>query len=111
MIAAAKADGKMDDAEMQKIMGHMAQGGMTSEENMLLMREMAANHDAAAIASGAKTPEQAAEVYLAALLVCDSQCAAEQQFLGKLSGALKLDAAFAQNLQNELLAMGNKQAA
>jgi uncharacterized membrane protein YebE (DUF533 family) len=111
MIAAAKADGKMDDSEMQKIMGHVEQGGMNAEEKMLLMREMAASHDAASIAQGAKTPEEAAEIYLAALLVCDSQCAAEQQFLGQLASALKLEPAFAKNLQNELLAMANQQAA
>lgn len=111
MIAAAKADGKMDDAEMQKIMGHVEQGGMTGEEKMLLMREMAITQNMETIAGGAKSAEEAAEIYLAALLVCDSQCAAEQQFLGQLAGALKLDPAFAQNLQNELLGMANKQAA
>jgi len=111
MIAAAKADGNMDDAEMQKIMGHVDQGGMSGEEKMLLMREMAASHDATSIASGAKTPEEGAEVYLAALLVCDSQCAAELQFLDKLAIALKLEPAFTQNLQNELLAMSKQQAA
>ena len=111
MIAAAKADGKMDDAEMQKIMGHVEQGGMSGDEKMLLMREMAASHDAASIAQGAKTPEEAAEIYLAALLVCDSQCVAEQQFLSALASALRLEPAFAQNLQNELLAMARAQAA
>jgi uncharacterized membrane protein YebE (DUF533 family) len=111
MIAAAKADGAMDDAEMQKIMGHVEQGGMSNDEKMLLMREMASAHDVATIASGAATPEEAAEIYLAALLVCDSQCAAEQQFLSRLAAALRLEPAFAQNLQRELLAMANPQAA
>ncbi|MDX2112997.1 MAG: DUF533 domain-containing protein [Alphaproteobacteria bacterium] len=111
MIAAAKADGKMDDAEMQKILSHTEQGGLSQDEKMLLMREMASTADTATIASGAKTPEEAAEVYLAALLVCDSQCAAEQQFLSALAGALKLDSGFTSALQQQLLAMGAQQAA
>jgi uncharacterized membrane protein YebE (DUF533 family) len=111
MIAAAKADGKMDDAEMKKIIGHLEKDGLTQEENMLLMREMAATNDIATIASGAKTPEEAAEIYLAALLVCDSQCTAEQQFLSGLASALKLDSSFTGALQHQLLAMNAQQAA
>jgi len=111
MIAAAKADGKMDDAEMQKILSHTEQGGLSQDEKMLLMREMASSADAATIASGAKTPEEAAEIYLAALLVCDSQCAAEQQFLSTLAAALKLDSGFTGALQQQLLAMNSQQAA
>jgi uncharacterized membrane protein YebE (DUF533 family) len=111
MIAAAKADGKMDDAEMQKILSHTEQGGLSQDEKMLLMREMASTADAATIASGAKTPEEAAEIYLAALLVCDSQCAAEQQFLSSLASALKLDSGFTSALQQQLLAMNSQQAA
>ncbi len=111
MIAAAKADGKMDDAEMQKILGHTEQDGLSQDEKMLLMREMATTADAATIASGAKTPEEAAEVYLAALLVCDSQCAAEQQFLSTLATALRLDSGFTSALQQQLLAMGAQRAA
>lgn len=111
MIAAAKADGKMDDAEMKKIMGQMDAGGLTADERLLLMRELAAEPDVTAIASAATTPEQAAEIYLAALLVCDSQCVAEQFFLSALAAALKLEPAFTQNLQQELLTMQANKAA
>jgi len=103
MIAAAKADGQMDDAETQKIMGQMEQGGLNANEKMLLMRELANTPTIATIASNVQTQEEAAQVYLAALLVCDSQCANEQKFLSELAANMKLDAAFATNLQQELL--------
>lgn len=111
MIGAAKADGKVDAAETQRILGHLEQNGVDSAEKSFLMTEMANVQDVQQIAAGTKTPEEAAEVYLAALLVCDSQCAAEQAYLSQLGAALKLDTAFTQALQAELLKSQAAQAA
>jgi len=102
MIGAAKADGKVDAEESQRIFGHLEAEGLDANEKMFLMQELAIAQDVNTIAAGAKTPEEGAEIYLAALLVCGSQCAAEQKYLGELATALKLDPAFAQALQNEL---------
>lgn len=71
---------------------------------MLLMQEMANTPDVNEIATHVKTQPEAAEVYLAALLVCDSQCVREQEYLS-LAGTLRLDPAFTAGLQQELLAM------
>jgi uncharacterized membrane protein YebE (DUF533 family) len=111
MVSAAKADEKMDDAEMKKIIDNIEATGISSEEKSILMREFANNHDASTIAQGVKKPEEAAEVYLAALLVCDSQCENEKIFLNKLATSLNLDSNFTNSLQNELLAINAKQAA
>lgn len=111
MVSAAKADEKMDDAEMKKIIDNIEATGISSEEKSILMREFANNHDVSVIAQGVKKPEEAAEVYLAALLVCDSQCENEKVFLNKLSTALSLDKNFTDSLQAELLAINTKQAA
>ncbi len=111
MIAAAKADGGMDDQETQKIMGHIEAAGLSAQENMAMMRELASTADVATIATGAQTPEEAAQIYLAAVLVCDSQCANEQAFLASLATALKLDPAFTQSLQQQLLSLNTAQAA
>lgn len=111
MIAAAKADGHMDDAETGKIMGHMEQGGLDANEKMLLMRELANTPSVNNITASVQNAEEAAQVYLAALLVCDSQCANEQKFLSELGAAMKLDANFTANLQQELLAMQGSKAA
>lgn len=111
MIAAAKADGHMDAAESQKIMGQLESVGVGAQEKALLLQEMANTQDVNSIAASAKTPEEAAQVYLAALLVCDSQCAREQEYLASLAKALKLEPAFTKNLQQELLAMSSQKAA
>lgn len=94
MIGAAKADGHVDAAETQKIMGQLESAGVGAQEKALLMQEMANTQDVNNIAAAAKTPEEAAQIYLAALLVCDSQCAREQDYLTSLAKALKLEPAF-----------------
>lgn len=104
MIGAAKADGRVDAEETQRILGHLELQGLESHERSLLMQELANPQEPGEIARGAQTPEQAAEIYLAALLVCDSQCAQEQAYLAGLAQALKLDAAFTQALQDGLVA-------
>ena len=111
MIGAAKADGHVDVAETQKIFGQIEGQGLNAQEKSLLMQEMANTPDVASIAAAAKTQEEAAQIYLAATLVCDSQCAAEQAYLGNLANSLKLEPQFTQALQQELLAMKQQQAA
>jgi uncharacterized membrane protein YebE (DUF533 family) len=111
MIAAAKADGHMDAAESQKIMGQLESAGVGAQEKALLMQEMANTQDVNSIATAAKKPEEAAQIYLAALLVCDSQCIREQEYLSMLANALKLEPAFTANLQQELLNMSVQKAA
>jgi uncharacterized membrane protein YebE (DUF533 family) len=111
MIGAAKADGHMDSAEMQKIMGQLDEANASSDEKMLIMQEMANTPDVQVIANGASTPQEGAQIYLAALLVCDSQCVREQEYLTILATALKLDSAFTASLQQELLAMPQPKAA
>lgn len=111
MIAAAKADGHMDAAETQKIMGQLESAGVGAQEKALLMQEMANTQDVNAIAKAATTPQEAAQIYLAALLVCDSQCVCEQEYLSMLANALKLEPAFTANLQQELLNMSVQKAA
>lgn len=111
MIAAAKADGHMDAAESQKIIGQLESAGVGAQEKALLIQEMANTQDVNRIAAAAKTPEEAAQVYLAALLVCDSQCVREQEYLSSLATALKLEPAFTASLQQELLNMSAQRAA
>lgn len=109
MIGAAKADGHMDEAESQKIMGQMEAAGANSQERILLMQEIANIPDVRVIATAASSPQDGAQIYLAALLVCDSQCEREQQYLTSLAAALKLEPAFTANLQRELLSMQAQQ--
>jgi uncharacterized membrane protein YebE (DUF533 family) len=111
MIGAAKADGHMDAVESQKIMGQLESAGATAQEKALLMQEFANVQDVQVIAKAATTAQDGAQIYLAALLVCDSQCANEQVYLSSLAGALKLEPAFTASLQQHLLNLSTSKAA
>lgn len=111
MIGAAKADGRIDADESARIFGHLEAQGLDAGEKTFLMQEMAATQDVEAIARAAGSPEEAAEIYLAALLVCGAQCEAEQAYLARLATALQLDPGFAAALQRELAGAQAVQAA
>jgi uncharacterized membrane protein YebE (DUF533 family) len=92
MISAAKADGTIDQAEMQKIIGKISQDSVTPAEKQFVLDQMAAPIDVSAIAAQVSGPAQAAQVYAASLLAIDSDSEAERQYLADLARALRLDA-------------------
>jgi uncharacterized membrane protein YebE (DUF533 family) len=91
MIGAAKADGQIDQAEMQKVIGRLAEDSVTAEEKQFVLDQMAAPLDVAALAAEARTPAQAAEVYAASLLAINADTDAERAYLADLARALNLD--------------------
>ena len=60
--------------------------------------------DAVAVAAGATTPELAAEVYLASVLVVDETSAKERAYLDALASALRLDAGLKAQLEARAVA-------
>ena len=60
--------------------------------------------DAVAVAAGATTPELAAEVYLASVLVVDETSAQERVYLDALAIALRLDAGLKAQLEARAVA-------
>ena len=91
MISAAKADGTIDQSEMQKIVGKL--GDVTPDEKQFVLEQMAAPVDVAAIASQVSGRGQAAQVYAASLLAIDSDTEQEKAYLRELAEALGLDGA------------------
>jgi uncharacterized membrane protein YebE (DUF533 family) len=92
MISAAKADGQVDQAELEKVIGKLGEDNVTAEEKAFVMQELRAPLDPRKLAADARTPEQAAEVYAASLLAIDIDSEAERQYLRDLAEALRLDA-------------------
>jgi uncharacterized membrane protein YebE (DUF533 family) len=92
MIAAAKADGKLDAAEREKLLARAGEGEADPAAAAFVEAEMAAPLDAAAIAAGARTPEQAAQVYAASILAIEIDSEAERAYLRDLAAALNLPA-------------------
>jgi uncharacterized membrane protein YebE (DUF533 family) len=101
MVVAAKADGHVDEAERKRIFEGIARLGLQSAAVELLSAEINAPVDPAAVAAGADSPEAAAEIYLASLLVIDPDQPSEREYLDHLAGHLGLDAALVAELENQ----------
>ncbi|SON49447.1 tellurite resistance TerB family protein [Vibrio tapetis] len=90
MIAAAKADGHVDEQEQQKIQQAVESMGAGDSVNQLVTNELNKPLDPSELARNAATPEQAAEIYLASLLVADEQNFMEKAYLKELASQLGL---------------------
>lgn len=85
MIAAAKADGHVDEQEQQQIQQAVEALGADPSVNLFVQQELSKPLDPAEIAT-----EEAAEVYLASLLVADEQNFMEKAYLQELAKQLNL---------------------
>ncbi|MCJ8144788.1 tellurite resistance TerB family protein [Ancylobacter sp. A5.8] len=92
MIAASLADGHIDDHERIAISAKLNEGGSRLDEaEQFLTHELANPASVETIARDVSSEEEAAEVYLSALLAIDPDNSAERAFLARLAMALKLD--------------------
>lgn len=98
MVAAAGADGKVDHAEQQKILGQLEQTGMDADAMQFLADEF--NHPASVdtIVSQLSSRDQAAKVYAAARVAIEPDTVKEQAFLAQLAQRLGLDSTLAAHI-------------
>jgi uncharacterized membrane protein YebE (DUF533 family) len=101
MIGAAKADGHVDAAEQQAIFAQVEQAGLDAEAKALVFEALSRPTDLDAIAASARTPEQAAELFLASRLAIDPDHPAERSYLDALAHRLKLPPGLADRLSAE----------
>ena len=106
IVAAAKADGHIDARERELIEGEYARQGLSTDVQQWLHAELEKPLDPAEVARAATTPELAAEMYLASLLVADEQGFMERAYLDELARRLQLDPALQSRLQKQLAAAG-----
>ena len=104
MVAAAKADGRVDEAERRRIAAKVEEGGADPEALAFLQQEMAQPSDPYAIAVEARDPVVAAQVYAASLLAVEVDSEAERAYLRDLAGRLGLDAGTVTELYQALCA-------
>jgi uncharacterized membrane protein YebE (DUF533 family) len=90
MIAAAKADGHIDDAERAAILGKLKTSGINEDVQAFIEGELANPTDFDALVAAATTEEQKVEVYTAARLTIEPDTRAERGFLDMLAGRLNL---------------------
>jgi len=101
LIAAAKADGRIDDAEKQMISTEIGRHTDDPQLKQWLDEEVARPLDAADVARSATDPAIAAEMYLASVMLVDDQQDAERSYLDELAAALKIDPALQVHLEQQ----------
>lgn len=92
MISAAKADGKIDGAEMDKVVQRLSADQVTEAEKRFVTEELNKPIDIAGLAAQVSSPAQAAQVYAATLFAIHVDTPEEQAYLRALAQALGLDA-------------------
>jgi uncharacterized membrane protein YebE (DUF533 family) len=90
MIAAARADGRIDAEEIAKIKDALRAAGADGDEQAFLIEHLGQPDDLDAIAAEARGPELASEVWLAARLTIDPDTEGERAFLQALADKLGL---------------------
>jgi uncharacterized membrane protein YebE (DUF533 family) len=91
LIAAAKADGRIDDAEKQVISTEIGRHTDDPQLQQWLDDEVAKPLDPNEVAQSATDPAIASEMYLASVMLVDDQQDAERNYLDQLAAALKID--------------------
>ena len=98
MIAAAAADGEIDQTERAGILGGLREAGFDPQANAWLANEMAKPATVDELVEGAESPELAAQIYTAARIAINPDTPAEKDFLAGLAGSLGLDAELVANI-------------
>ena len=90
LIAAAKSDGHMDEAERGQVEDALHRLNADAETRAWVDTELRRPVDPADVAAAATSPELAAEIYLASVLVVDDTTVMERAYLDELARRLQL---------------------
>jgi uncharacterized membrane protein YebE (DUF533 family) len=102
MISAAKADGQIDQREMQRIVGKLEEGGASEEARAFVLEEMQRPADLNRLIGEVQNPEVAVELYAASLLAIEVDTAAERDYLRRLAQGLNLTPSMVQRVHQVL---------
>lgn len=103
MVAAAKADGHVDEAEKKAMLELVDQQQFDEETLAFLKKQISSDVTVAEIAALADSPEAASEMYLACRIVIDQSNDDEKAWLASLSSELKLSAELIAGLEEEVV--------
>lgn len=90
MIAAARADGHIDDEERARIIDKLAVSGIDDDEQSFVRAELAKPVDLDSIVGAARTEAQRVELYTASRLAIEPRTRAERGYMDMLAGRLQL---------------------
>ncbi|MFQ6572090.1 tellurite resistance TerB family protein [Pseudomonas sp. UM16] len=101
LIAAAKADGRIDKQEEQLIYAEIKRQTSDPQLQQWLDEEVSKPLDAVEVAQSAQDPAMAAEMYLASMMLVDDQQDAERAYLDELASALQIDPTLQVHLEQQ----------
>ena len=90
MINAAKADGRIDAKETERLVGKMREDGVTDEEQRFVMEEMRKPMDTDAIVRAVPNQQVAAQIYAASLMAIDVDTEVEKRYMQEFASKLGL---------------------
>ena len=90
MINAAKADGQIGPAEIERITGKLDEMGADDDARRFILEEMGRPFDLNAITREVASEELAAQVYAASLLAIEVDTPAEQEYMHDLAAEMHL---------------------
>ena len=105
MVAAAAADGHIDDAERARITSGLSQAGIDAEATRWLERELASPATPEELAEPVTTPEKGAQVYAAARVAIEPDTMQEREFLRRLAQELDLTPEVVRNIDDAAAAV------
>ena len=105
MIAAARADGRIDDEETERVFEKIDELGLDAEERATLLDAMRNPPDIDALVRAATSPQVALEIYAASRMAIEPDTAAERAWLQMLAARLGLEDGLVAELENRLVAV------
>lgn len=99
MIAAARADGHIDDEERTRIAERLQLSGIDGEAKEFIDRELAAPVDIDGLVKAAQTDAQKVELYTASRIAIEPNTRAERGYLDLLAGRLQLPDALVDHVE------------
>ncbi len=102
LVAASKADGHVDMKERQLLDQELAKFSNDMELRRWFESELNKPLDPADVARAAKTPEMAAEMYVASVLIVDDENFMERSYLEELARQLKIDPSLKSELEAQV---------
>jgi uncharacterized membrane protein YebE (DUF533 family) len=102
LVAAAKADGHVDERERALIEGEFIKLDNDQELQQWLHAELSKPLDPTEVARAASTPEMAAEMYIASVMLVDEESFMEKSYLDELARQLKLEPGLKAELEKQV---------
>lgn len=102
MIAAANADGVIDESERNQILKRLQTVDLSAEEHGFIVQELLSPVDLETIAAGVGTPELARQVYTVSLMAIEVDTEKERRYMDTLAGRLNLDRSAVEGIHRRL---------